>query len=223
MVICLDQTDTRFVEQCLSRGIHYVDISADYGFLSEVEKLDELAKQNGATAMLSVGVAPGLTNMLAARARERMERVAYRFNFSDQHVIGRTLDVPAVSTWVRFDDRVSTWLFAKSSQLGLGRLLRRRWWRKIAVWLFLNVHMGSDICAVAARATGRTKDGAQTLTLGLVGRKEALMTAIVAAETARQVLSGKPVPGVLHSERAIALDPVVSALRMDQPNLVVAL
>jgi len=107
--------------------------------------------------------------------------------------------------------------------VGLGRLLRRRWWRKIAVWLFLNVHMGSDICGVAARATGRTKDGAETLTVGLVGRKEALMTAIVAVETARQVLSGKPVPGVLHSERAVALDPVVSALRMDQPNLVVAL
>ena len=284
VVVCLDQTDTRFVEQCLGRAIHYVDISADDGFLSEVEKLGELAKRNGVTAMLSVGVAPGLTNMLAARARERMERVdridillefglgdhhgqaavewlfdnldvkyevkesgrprtvrsfgesinvrlpgqqaerpAYRFNFSDQHVIGRTLDVPAVSTWVRFDDRVSTWLFAKSSQLGLGRLLRRRWWRKIAVWLFLNVHMGSDVCGVAARVTGRTKDGAETLTLGLIGRKEGLMTAIVAAETARQMLSGEPVPGVLHSGRAIALDAVVSALKMDQPNLVVAL
>ena len=75
VVICLDQTGTGFVEQCLSRKIGYVDISADYSFLSEVEKLDDLAKRNGVTAMLSVGVAPGLTNMLAARARERMERV----------------------------------------------------------------------------------------------------------------------------------------------------
>ena len=284
VVVCLDQTDTRFVEQCLSRGIHYVDISADYDFLSRVEKLDELAKQNGVTAMLSVGVAPGLTNMLAAHAREGMEQVdridilleiglgdhhgqaavewmfdnldaeyevkesgrprsvrsfgesinirlpgqhaerpAYRFNFSDQHVIGRTLDVPAVSTWFRFEDRVSTWLFAKSSQAGLGRLLRRHWWRKIAVWLFMKVHMGSDICGVAARATGRARDGAETLTLGLIGRKEALMTAIVAAETARQLLSGNPVAGVLHSEQAIALGPVVSALRRELPGLVVAL
>ena len=260
------------------------DISADYGFLSGVEKLDGLAKQNGATAMLSVGVVPGLSNMLAARARERMERVdridilvelglgdhhgqaavewlfdnldveydvkeggrprsvrsfgesinlrlpgqhaerpAYRFNFSDQHVIGRTLDVPAVSSWVRFDNRILTWLFAKCSQVGLGRLLRRRWWRKIAVWIVLHMHLGSDTCGVAVRATGRTKDGAETLTLGLVGRKEALMTAIVAAETARQVLSGNPVPGVLHSEQAIALDPVVTALRKDLPDLVVAL
>ena len=284
VIVCLDQTDTRFVEQCLSRGIHYLDISADYGFLSKVEKLDELAKRNGATAMISVGVAPGLTNMLAARARARMERVeridtllefglgnhhgqaavewmfdnldaeyevkengrprsvrsfgesidirlpgqpagrpAYRFNFPDQHVISRTLDVPSVSTWVRFEDRVSTWAFAKSSQAGLGRLLRRPRWRKVAVWLFMNIHMGSDVCGVAARATGRTKDGAETLTVGLVGHQEALMTAIVAAETARQVLSESPAPGVLHSDQAVALDPVVAALRTELPDLVIAL
>jgi len=283
-LVCLDQTDTRFVEQCLSRGIHYIDISADYEFLSQVEDLDDLAKRHGATAMLSVGVAPGLTNMLAARARERMERVdridillefglgghhgqaavewmfdnldaeyevkddgraksvrsfgeslklclpgqragrsAYRFNFSDQHVIRRTLSVPTVSTWVRFEDRLSTWLFAKSSQAGLGRLLRRPWWRKIVVWLFMNIHLGSDICGVAVRATGRTKDGAETLTLGLIGCNEALMTAIVTVETTRQLLSGKPVPGVLHSDHAITLEPVVSALSTDLPNLVVAL
>jgi hypothetical protein len=283
-LVCLDQTDTRFVEQCLSRGIHYVDISADYDFLSQVENLDDLAKRNGATAMLSVGVAPGLTNMLAARAQEKMKSVdridillelglgdhhgqaaiewmfdnldaayevkesgraksvhsfgesiklrlpgqraarpAYRFNFSDQHVIGRTLDVANVSTWVRFEDRVSTWLFAKSSRAGVGRLLRRPWCRKFAVWLFMNVHMGSDICGVAARATGRNTDGTETLTLGLIRRKEALMTAIVAAETARQLLSGRPAPGVFHSEQAIMLDPVVSALRTELPDLVVAL
>ncbi|HXV25913.1 MAG TPA: saccharopine dehydrogenase NADP-binding domain-containing protein [Alphaproteobacteria bacterium] len=281
---CLSQTDTRFVEQCLSRGVHYVDISADYDFLLRVEKLDGLAKRHGATAILSVGVAPGLTNMLAARARQRMERVeridillelglgdhhgqaavewifdnldaeydvkdhgraksvrsfgeslnlrlpgqragrpAYRFNFSDQHVIARTLGVPTVSTWLRLEDRVSTWMLAKSSRAGIGRLLRRPWWRKVAVWLFMNVHMGSAICGVAVRATGRTENGEDTLTLGLIGRKEALMTAIIAAETVRQLLSGNPIPGILHSEQAVKLDPVVSALRRDLPDLVVAL
>ncbi len=59
----------------------------------------------------------------------------------------------------------------------------------------MNIHMGSDVCGVSARATGRTKDGAETLTLGLIGRKEALMTAIVAAETVRQMLSGDPAGG----------------------------
>ena len=49
------------------------------------------------------------------------------------------------------------------------------------------------------------------------------MTAIVAAETARQLLSGNPLAGVLHSEQTIALGPVVSALRKELPDLVVAL
>ena len=284
VLVCLDQTDTRFVEQCLSRGLHYVDISADHSFLSKVEKLDDLAKHNGSTAMLSVGTAPGLTNLLAGRAGGMMERLdridillefglgdhhgqtavewmfdnldatyevtekgraksvrsfgdsinirlpgqknerpAYRFNFSDQHVLGRTLDVPSVSTWIRFDGRVSTWLFAKLSRAGLGRLLRRPLWRKIAVWLFMNVHMGSDMCGVAVRAGGRAMNGSKNLTIGVTGRKEALMTAIIAAETARQILSTNLEPGVFHSEQAIALDPVISALKKDVPNLVVTL
>ena len=73
-VVCLDQCDTRFVEQCFARGIDYVDIRADYEFLSQVDGFDHLAKHNGATAMLSVGVARGLTKILAARAVERMDR-----------------------------------------------------------------------------------------------------------------------------------------------------
>ena len=74
-VVCIDQRDTRFVEDCLSRGVHYVDISACHGFLSRVEGLDPVARRADSTAVLSVGVAPGLTNLLAARAVQHMVRV----------------------------------------------------------------------------------------------------------------------------------------------------
>ncbi len=88
----------------------------------------------------------------------------------------------------------------------------------------MNMHMGSDICGAAVRATGRTKDGADKLRVGLVGRKEALMTAIVTAETVRQILSSEdPKTGVFHSEQVIALEPVVTALKAELPDLVVAL
>ncbi len=280
VVVCLDQNHTHFVEQCLSRGIHYVDISAEYDFQSRIEKLDSLAKQNSATAMLSVGVAPGLTNMLAARVHERMEHVeqidilielglgdqhgqaalewmidnlsaefeikqdgrtravksfgdrinislpgqkknsfAYRFNFSDQHVIASAFNLPNVSTWLRFDNRFATFMVAKLSQTGLSKMLKWPLLRKAAIWLFMNVHIGSDICGVAARASGRTSEGAKTLTLGLIGNNEAQMTAIVAAETARQVFEGDLPAGVLHSNQAIALDPVISALKKELPTL----
>ena len=284
VIVCLDQTDTRFVERCLSRGIGYLDISAEYAFLSQVEQLDAVAKENKATALLSVGVAPGLTNLLAARACARMDhvdqldillelglgdrhgqaaiewmldnldavyevcenrrmksvrsfaerlnlgfpgakttRAAYRFNFSDQHVIARTLDVPSVSTWLRFENRLSTWAFARSSQIGLGRLLRRRWWRRLAVWLFMNVHIGSDLWGVAVRATGRTKEGGTELMLGVTGRKEALMTAIIAAEMARQMLTTELAPGVHHSHQVIPFEPVITALQQELPGMSVSI
>ncbi len=281
-IVCLDQADTGFVEHCLSRGIHYVDISAEYSFLAQVETLDDLARRNGATALLSVGAAPGLTNLLAARASEKMDNVeridilleiglgdrhgqaaiewmldnidtpyqvmengrltsvrsfgdsmalglagqerkrpAYRFNFSDQHVLARSLNTPSVSTWIRYDGRFVTWLFAVASRAGLGRLLRRPFWRKSAVWLLLNVHMGSDTIGIAVRAVGRNGSQPAETVVGVTGRKEARMTAIIAAESARQVLTSPPGPGVWHSDQAISLDPVVAALRSEYPDLVV--
>ncbi|GHB45989.1 hypothetical protein GCM10007094_39120 [Pseudovibrio japonicus] len=284
VLVCLDQTSTGFVELCLSRGIHYVDISAEHDFHSQVEALDDLAKRNEATALLSVGTAPGLTNLLSARARDQMEqldridillqfglgdhhgqaavewmfnnldttysvmdngnarqvrsfgesialglpnsrekRSAYRFNFSDQHVIGRTLEVPSVSTWVQFENRLTTWLFAVSSRAGLGRLLRRPFWRKIAVWLFMNVHIGSDVCGVAVRARGRAKNGAEEITVGVIGRNEAKMTAIIAAEMTRQVLTLNQEAGVSHSEQTIEIDPVIAALSREFNDMFVSI
>ena len=46
VVMCLDQADTSFIEACLCRGIHYVDITATYSFLSKVEALDAEAKKS---------------------------------------------------------------------------------------------------------------------------------------------------------------------------------
>lgn len=279
VIVCLDQDDPRFVEACLRRGVHYVDISAHYGFLEKVEALDELAREGGATAILSVGVSPGLTNLLAARAvaligsvdrldivvelglgdhhgraaiewtldnldarfeitenwrakavrslRERIELEeasylrkgpAYRFNFSDQHVLARTLDVPTVSSWLRFSSRIATWLVARTSRLGLAWLLRRGWLRRFAVWLLTSVHVGSDRCVIAVRASGVGPEGTTQQTLSVASRREARMTAIVAAESARQVLDGHVAAGVFHSEQVLCLDAVLAALRRELPE-----
>lgn len=52
-----------------------MDISASHALLREVERLDALARQNGATAVLSVGLAPGLTNLLARRCAQVLEDI----------------------------------------------------------------------------------------------------------------------------------------------------
>lgn len=279
VVVCLDQEDVQFAEQCLNRGIHYVDISAHYPFLATVERLDELARSRGATAILSVGVAPGLTNLLAARALELMERVdrldilvelglgdshgraaiewmldnldaeyevpqngefqtvrsfgesielrlstgsvrrAYRFSLSDQHVLARTLGVPSVSTWVCFTSPLITRLAARASTSRVAKWLRQPFLRRLAVRSLQNVGVGSDRCAVAVRALGIGAAGGDTRTVGVTGHNEALMTGVVAAETARQLLTNTPAPGVYHSEQVIALGQVVEALERELPEL----
>lgn len=76
VVMYLDQPNTRFVAHCLQRGINYIDITANYDFLAQVEQLDATVKANGSTALLSVGLAPGLTNLLASHARSQFDQLS---------------------------------------------------------------------------------------------------------------------------------------------------
>ncbi len=72
VVECVGRDDVALARACLERGVHYVDISASALFLRQVEQLDPLARERGAAAILSVGLAPGLTNLLARYAVERL-------------------------------------------------------------------------------------------------------------------------------------------------------
>jgi saccharopine dehydrogenase-like NADP-dependent oxidoreductase len=65
VVACAEPDDAAFAREVLGRGIHYVDVSASDAYLREVGELDALARERGATAVLSVGLSPGLTNLLA--------------------------------------------------------------------------------------------------------------------------------------------------------------
>lgn len=75
VVMCLDVPDSEFVRQCFQRSIHYVDISADYPILSAIASLDEVAKKHGVTAVLSVGLVPGLSNLMARRSLRFIEPI----------------------------------------------------------------------------------------------------------------------------------------------------
>ncbi|WP_326984496.1 saccharopine dehydrogenase NADP-binding domain-containing protein [Chryseobacterium sp. MYb264] len=68
VIMCLDQTNTDFVEYCISKGIHYIDISAQYKALKSIEGLNSFAAENQSSVVLSVGLAPGITNLLAQHA-----------------------------------------------------------------------------------------------------------------------------------------------------------
>ena len=65
VIMCLDTADLNFPHACITRAIHYIDITATYPVIERLEMLNELARVHGATILCSVGLAPGLTNLLA--------------------------------------------------------------------------------------------------------------------------------------------------------------
>lgn len=71
VVMCMDQNDTRFVAYLFERGIRYVDITASDGFFRELERME---MPPDASALLSVGLAPGLTNIMVAHCAGKLHK-----------------------------------------------------------------------------------------------------------------------------------------------------
>ena len=69
VVMCVDQGGTRFVEHLFRLGIDYADLTAGDALFRSIAALPP--PQHSA-ALLSVGLAPGLTNMLALAAADRL-------------------------------------------------------------------------------------------------------------------------------------------------------
>lgn len=262
VVTCIDQGDTQFVEQCLRRGIHYVDISASYKFLSKIEALDSEARKRGSTVVLSVGLAPGLTNLLVSYCQsvfEALEQVdifimlgsgevpgkesilwilenldteflvrekgaikqvrsfedsketvfpdefgrrrAYRFNFSDQQAIAKTLGIETASTWVCFDSALVTQLFALSTKTGLSKALRSRILQNLLVKIFQTFQFGSDKFAIEVDAQGIVDGNLSRYEPSIRGQKEGMITGLVAAKVAEHLYTSSLPSGVFHIEQ----------------------
>jgi saccharopine dehydrogenase-like NADP-dependent oxidoreductase len=75
VVMCLDQDTPQFAKACLEEGIDYVDISPTDSLLKEIESFDDLARERGATAVLSVGLSPGMTNLFVTEAIDELDSV----------------------------------------------------------------------------------------------------------------------------------------------------
>ncbi len=272
-IVCLDQSGTAFVEACLKRGVDYVDVTASDEFFRQVEALGPIARENDATAVLSVGLAPGITNLLAARvvdelstvsdvrigvllglgesfgseaSRWTLERIgrpftvrtngdaqtfrgftdprpiefprygrrtAYRFDFADQHVVRRTLDVPTASTRFCFDSRLAS--------AGIHGLVRAGVYQPMAdavgvdllARLSEGLSLGGDGFAVTVTAEGR-RDGTWISTTEAVdGRKQSRVTGLVAAIVAQAVAAGNVSNGVSHVHQVLEPTTVLDEIR----------
>ncbi|NOU96873.1 saccharopine dehydrogenase [Paenibacillus sp. LMG 31456] len=274
IVMCLDQTDTSFVRSCLEKEIHHVDISANVSFLSQVEKLHSEALTSRSTAVLSIGLAPGMTNLMALHAKRLMDQTdaidisimlglgdqhgkaaiewtidnlgtqyqvvkdgrsmevgsfkdgkitdfgtslgrkkAFRFNFSDQHVLPRTLGVPSVSTRLCFDSKPVTELLAWLRAAGVFRLLKYMPIRNTIVQLFGKMRFGTELFAVKIDAWGKKNQENVMVECFLQGKNEAVITAKVASALANIVYRSSSPHGVYHIDQLFDLETLLHPIR----------
>ena len=256
VIVCVDQTDTAFAAAVLRRGLLYVDITADDAYLREVERLDGLACTHGGAAVLSIGLAPGLTNLLASACANglhslheirigvllgvgdahgpaaidwtlrnfrtadtrRIEAVpfgaagrlhpAIPFDFADQHVLRRTLGVANTRTLLTFETPlISRAMFFLLSRVARWPLLRAPI-QAAMPWL----RLGSERAALSVTVRGLRNGEETQVTMTLEGRKEADITALVAARAVTHLLQAGARPGVHHIEQVMSLDTLAPAL-----------
>lgn len=71
VIACIDQTGTSFLAAVTERGIAYLDVTANDGFFAQAEQL-----KPASPVLLSVGLAPGLSNLLATAAAQGLDSVS---------------------------------------------------------------------------------------------------------------------------------------------------
>ncbi|WP_128893922.1 saccharopine dehydrogenase family protein [Longirhabdus pacifica] len=264
VVMCLDQKDTDFVRACFKNKVNYIDISANHSFLACIEELEGEAKKNEVASVLSVGLAPGLTNLLAKHTKSYLDytesidihimlglgdqhgkaaiewtinnfntsfhvysnwkevkvdtlsdgkrthfgkelgkRTGYRFNFSDQHTLPHTLQVPTVSTRLCFDSQVITNIVALCKQVGIFRLLKYSFFRKAMVWFFSKIKWGKEIYALKIDVLGEIKGKKVIAECDMQGSQEALITATIAATASEKLVTAKELKGIYHLDELL--------------------
>lgn len=131
VIMCVDQSGTEFVKQCISRGIHYIDITANQQLVEKIEALNGIAQKNKVCVILSVGLAPGITNLLAQYCTELLPDgkwinlfvllgtgeehgdAAYRWTFNNLHTTYKISNNGETSKIKSFTSPITTQLLGK--------------------------------------------------------------------------------------------------------------
>lgn len=71
VLMCAETGNADLARSCFERGVHYLDVTASAEILAAIEKCDTVAEEHGAVGVLSLGLAPGVTNLLARHVAER--------------------------------------------------------------------------------------------------------------------------------------------------------
>jgi saccharopine dehydrogenase (NAD+, L-lysine-forming) len=70
VLMCSEAGGPQLAARCLAAGVDYVDVTADQALIEAIEQHQETARAAGSRAVLHVGLAPGLTNLLGREVHE---------------------------------------------------------------------------------------------------------------------------------------------------------
>ena len=264
IVVCMETKSLDLVHACIERGIHYIDITASIEVIDRFKAANELANERGVLLLSSVGLAPGLTSLMAKACvryspepvssisihillglgerhgkaavgwmvnrlyqpfwvttesgKERRTpyvrkskaqfpdglglRNTYQIDFSDQHTILDTLNIPSASTWLTFDAQWVADLMSMTARLGVLQLAKYPFVHRLFVRSLASLSLGSDRFAVSVDA--HTETGMR-INCSATGFGEARATAIMAAETVRHLLKMSVPDGVRQLEDILEL------------------
>lgn len=131
VLMCIDQKDTKFAALCIKNKVHYLDITANMDFILQMESLDEQAKRANTTVALSLGLAPGITNLLTQHAINQLPKAtladifillgigekhgdaAYRWTFDNIHSTYEMQDKKKAVHIKSFSQPKTTYLLGK--------------------------------------------------------------------------------------------------------------
>lgn len=75
VVMCVESHNIDVLNKCILLGINYIDISPTTAVLKAIEAYREQIAQAGITVITGVGIAPGVSNLLAKKAAVEMDVV----------------------------------------------------------------------------------------------------------------------------------------------------
>lgn len=252
VIVCTDQTDTNFIAEVTQRGIAYLDITSNDILFAQVEQLAV-----SSPVLLSVGLAPGLSNLLAVVAAGQLDsvsaidigllmgvfdehgsaaidwatgkmfdpsaphddakvdfgpdfgtRTAYYMDFSEKHALERTLPGVKATTRVTYDVA-----FLAGTLFWIGRTFAgNKALEKLIARTSHLPNFGAGKCALTVTATGLSNGQPAQRTAQFFGQKEGLVTAVIAALMAEELLAGGVPPGVRHSHQVIKPEPLMAEL-----------
>ena len=79
--MCIYLQDNTFVKFCFKNKVNYIDITASHEVMKMMYNLNERAVQNNVYLFLSVGLAPGLTNLLVKKVKSYFDQI-YRIDIN---------------------------------------------------------------------------------------------------------------------------------------------